>query len=77
MTGADGSVVQKGQPLFKITPDERHVEVDPKEVDRERRARTAEHLKAVLMSPYEKLYETSEPKEAEDEHLARMYIAAV
>jgi biotin carboxyl carrier protein len=77
MTGADGSVVQKGQPLFKITPDEKHVDVDPREVERERRSRTAEHLKAVLMSPYEKLYETAEPREAEDEHLARMYIAAV
>jgi hypothetical protein len=71
----DGSVVQKGQPLFKITPDERFVPVDPKEIDRERRSRTTAHLKAVVMSPYEKLYDV-EPKEADDE-TARMFIAAV
>jgi acetyl/propionyl-CoA carboxylase alpha subunit len=77
MTGADGTVVAKGQPVFKITPDEKFVERDPKEVDRERRTRTAEHLKAVLMSPYEKWYEV-EPKEAEAD-VVRIadYIAAV
>jgi biotin carboxyl carrier protein len=77
MTGTDGSVVAKGQPLFKITPDERFVELDPKEVERERRARTAEHMKAVMMSPYEKLYETIEPKDVDAEYLSRMHIAAV
>jgi acetyl/propionyl-CoA carboxylase alpha subunit len=46
--GGEGSIVQKGQPLFKITPDERHVEVDPREVEKQRRATTAEALKAVL-----------------------------
>jgi biotin carboxyl carrier protein len=76
MTGADGSVVQKGQPLFKITPDEKHVEVDPRQVERERRTRTGEHLRAVLMSPYEKFYD-EQPRDLEEEHLARMYIAAV
>lgn len=76
MQGGDGTVVQKGQPLFKITPDEKFVSVDPKAVERERRARTAEHLEAVLMSPHSKLYD-SEPKEAEAEDRARMYIAAV
>jgi biotin carboxyl carrier protein len=76
MTGADGTVVQKGQPIFKITPDEKFVEVDPKEVERERRARTTAHLKAVVMSPYEKLYDV-EPKEAEGEEYAQMFIAAV
>jgi len=40
--------VQKGQPLFKITPDEKHVEVDFKEVDKQRRDSTAEALKAIL-----------------------------
>jgi biotin carboxyl carrier protein len=74
--GADGTVVQKGQPIFKITPDEKHVEVDPKAVEKERRARTSEHLAAVLMSPYEKLYD-AEPREADAEEPARMYIAAV
>jgi acetyl/propionyl-CoA carboxylase alpha subunit len=55
MTGADGSVVAKGQPLFKITPDEKFVATDPKELDRERKARTTEHLAAVLMTIDEKL----------------------
>jgi acetyl/propionyl-CoA carboxylase alpha subunit len=78
MQGADGTVVQKGQPLFKITPDERFVEVDPKELERERRTRTSEHLKAVLMSPYEKFYEV-EPKDVDFEDIVLMgdYIAAV
>jgi biotin carboxyl carrier protein len=75
--GADGSVVSKGQPLFKITPDEKFVEVDPKEIDRERRTRTSEHLKAVLMSPYDKLYDTSESSDRDADYLARMFIAAV
>jgi acetyl/propionyl-CoA carboxylase alpha subunit len=75
--GGDGTVVQKGQPLFKITPDEQAVAVDPKEIERERRARTTENLKAVLMSPYEKLYDV-EPKEIEVEERGRTeYIAAV
>ena len=46
--GGDGTIVQKGQPLFKITPDEKHVEVDPKEVERQRRATTTEALKAIV-----------------------------
>ena len=57
MLASDGTVVHKGQPLFKVTPDEKFVEVDPREIERERRARTDEHLKAVVMSPREKLYE--------------------
>lgn len=48
MTGADGTIVSKGQPLFKVTPDEKFVEVDQKELEREVRARTAEYLQAVL-----------------------------
>ncbi|HIJ80821.1 MAG TPA: biotin carboxylase [Desulfuromonadales bacterium] len=48
MQGADGSIVQKGQTLFKITPDEKFVEVDPKALEKERRERTGEYLKAVL-----------------------------
>ncbi|MEI7815646.1 MAG: biotin carboxylase N-terminal domain-containing protein [Desulfuromonadales bacterium] len=48
MEGGNGTIVQKGQPLFKITPDEKFVEVDQKEVDRERRECTAKYLKAVL-----------------------------
>ena len=48
MEGADGTIVQKGQPLFKITPDEKFVEVDVKMIEKERRERTATYLKAVL-----------------------------
>lgn len=48
MQGADGSIVQKGQPLFKITPDEKFVDVDPKELEREKRERTTEYLRQVL-----------------------------
>ena len=77
MTGADGTVVQKGQPLFKITPDEKFVQVDLKQVDRERRARTSELLAAVLMMPHEKLYD-AEPREAEVESMAAGdYVLAV
>jgi acetyl/propionyl-CoA carboxylase alpha subunit len=46
--GGDGTIVSKGQPLFKITPDEKFVEVDPKAVEKEMRTCTAEYLKAVL-----------------------------
>ncbi len=46
--GGEGSIVQKGQPLFKITPDEKHVEVDPRELEKQRRSTTAEALRAVL-----------------------------
>jgi biotin carboxyl carrier protein len=48
MQGADGSIVQKGQPLFKVTPDEKFVEVDPKVMEMEKREKTGEYLKAVL-----------------------------
>lgn len=48
MQGADGSIVQKGQPLFKVTPDEKFVETDPKAMETEKREKTAEYLKAVL-----------------------------
>jgi len=48
MQGADGSIVQKGQPLFKVTPDEKFVEVDPQELEKEKREKTTEYLKAVI-----------------------------
>ncbi|MGK2905025.1 MAG: biotin/lipoyl-containing protein, partial [Desulfuromonadales bacterium] len=32
--GGDGIIVQKGQPIFKVTPDEKFVEVDPKAIER-------------------------------------------
>jgi acetyl/propionyl-CoA carboxylase alpha subunit len=46
--GTEGIIVQKGQPIFKVTPDEKFVEVDAKEIEKERRNRTADYLKAVL-----------------------------
>ncbi|ACG71736.1 biotin/lipoyl attachment domain-containing protein [Anaeromyxobacter sp. K] len=65
MQGADGTVVQKGQPLFKITPDEKFVPVDPKAVERERRTRTQKHLEGVLMTFAEK-FTTVEPVRFEE-----------
>jgi len=46
--GGDGTIVQKGQPLFKVTPDEKFVEVDSNEIEREKRELTSRYLKAVL-----------------------------
>jgi biotin carboxyl carrier protein len=46
--GGDGTIVQKGQPLFKVTPDEKFVEIDPQEIAKEKQSVTAECLKAVL-----------------------------
>ena len=46
--GGNGTIIQKGQPLFKITPDEKFVEIDPQLIEKERRERTGEYLKAVL-----------------------------
>jgi hypothetical protein len=40
--------VQKGQPIFKVTPDEKFVEIDPKEIEREKRVTTTEYLESVL-----------------------------
>ena len=48
MTGTDGTIVSKGQPLFKVTPDEKFVEVDVNAVEKEKRNITAGYLKAVL-----------------------------
>ncbi len=76
MTGGDGTIVLKGQPLFKITPDEKFVQVDPKAVERERRAKTTEHLKAVLMTLDEKFAEV-EPGERERPVKPREHLKAV
>jgi len=46
--GTEGVIVSKGQPIFKVTPDEKFVEIDPKELEKEKRSRTAEYLEAVL-----------------------------
>lgn len=48
MQGADGSIVQKGQPLFKVTPDEKFVEVDPEELKQLKREKTIAYLKAII-----------------------------
>jgi acetyl/propionyl-CoA carboxylase alpha subunit len=48
MTSADGTIVSKGQPLFKVTPDEVFVEVDANALEKEKRTVTAEYLKVVL-----------------------------
>jgi pyruvate/2-oxoglutarate dehydrogenase complex dihydrolipoamide acyltransferase (E2) component len=76
--GNDGTVVQKGQPLFKITPDEKFVALDPKAVERERRTRTAELLQAVVMGPYQKRYDVEPRGDLDVEAAAAgMFIAAV
>lgn len=46
--GGDGTIVSKGQPLFKVTPDEIFVEVDPQQVEREKQETTSEFLSAVI-----------------------------
>lgn len=46
--GGDGVIVQKGQTIFKVTPDEKFVEVDPKAVEREKRACTTAYMEAIL-----------------------------
>jgi biotin carboxyl carrier protein len=46
--GGDGTIVQKGQTLFKVTPDEIFVEVNAAEVEKERRERTSMYLKSLL-----------------------------
>src|SRR5512137_1617815 len=48
MQGADGSIVQKGQPLFKVTPDEKFVETDPEEIKQLKREKTIAYLKAII-----------------------------
>ncbi len=68
--GADGTVVQKGQPLFKVTPDEKFVAVDPRQVERERRGVTSAHLGAVLITLDERLVE-SQPTEIDRERRGR------
>jgi acetyl/propionyl-CoA carboxylase alpha subunit len=47
LVDADGTIVSKGQPLFKVTPDERFVEVDPAEVKARIESNTEQYLTAV------------------------------
>ena len=46
--GGEGTIVQKGQPLFKVTPDEKFVEVDPKAVIKQKQMVTSEYLQTIL-----------------------------
>ncbi|MDY0185155.1 MAG: biotin/lipoyl-containing protein [Desulfuromonadaceae bacterium] len=45
--GGDGVIVSKGQPIFKVTPDERFVEIDPHAIEKERRNTTEAYLQAI------------------------------
>ncbi len=44
----DGTIVRKGQPVFKVTPDEKLVEEDPKERLARVHANTARHVARIL-----------------------------
>lgn len=44
----DGTIIKKGQPLFKITPDEKVVIESPEEIAARRQAKTAEFLATLL-----------------------------
>ncbi len=46
--GGDGTIVKKGQTLFKVTPDEKFIEVDPKELAKQKQVLTGEYLQRVL-----------------------------
>ncbi|MCK4503003.1 MAG: biotin carboxylase [Desulfuromonadales bacterium] len=46
--GGEGVIVQKGQAMFKVTPDEKFVEIDPNELAKQKRTITGEYLQAVL-----------------------------
>ena len=43
----DGTIVSKGQPLFKVTPDEKFVEEDPVEVKARIESNTEQYLSVV------------------------------
>ncbi len=61
----DGTIVQKGQPIFKVTPDEKFVEVDPKELARQKQTVTGEYLQSVLPASLSHSGENSSGKGAE------------
>lgn len=46
--GGDGTIVSKGQPLFKVTPDEKFVEIDPQQLAVQKQTVTAKYLQAVF-----------------------------
>jgi len=47
LVDTDGTIVSKGQPLFKVTPDEKFVEEDPTEVKARIESNTEQYLHAV------------------------------
>ncbi len=48
---SNGTIVSKGQPLFKVTPDERFVEEDPVEAKARIKSNTDQYLQAVAERP--------------------------
>lgn len=48
LENVDGAIVKQGQPLFKVTPDEKFVEVNPAELAAQRKARTDSLLKGLI-----------------------------
>ena len=48
MDSADGTIVSKGQTLFKVTPDERFVEVDPGAIKKKRQDHTMQLMKSIF-----------------------------
>ncbi|PIE91374.1 MAG: biotin carboxylase [Acidobacteria bacterium] len=48
MDGVDGTVVSKGQPLFKVTPDEKLQEIDPKELKKRKEDHTSSLMKCIF-----------------------------
>ncbi|AUX32106.1 MULTISPECIES: biotin/lipoyl-containing protein [Sorangium] len=46
--GGEGTIVQKGQPLFRVRPDEAHVEEDAAERKRRRREQTMRYVDAIF-----------------------------
>ncbi|MDX1692821.1 MAG: biotin/lipoyl-containing protein [Ketobacteraceae bacterium] len=48
MDNMDGAIVKQGQPLFKVTPDEKVEEADPVEAAKHRMARTEELLNGLI-----------------------------
>jgi acetyl/propionyl-CoA carboxylase alpha subunit len=52
ISGGEGTIVQKGQPLFRVTPDEPFVEEDPAVVKRRRREHTQRYADAIFGGPW-------------------------
>jgi biotin carboxyl carrier protein len=48
LENVDGIIVRQGQPLFKVTPDERVVDEDPAAIRRHRQARTETLLHGII-----------------------------